>query len=362
MKIIGRILAVLLVLALVLGGVLLAARYGWKVFGFRACQDAAILSVDVVSGSVHIRGTDTGSFPRGFCGYYAEEGENKLYVGFRFSSLWGWRSGGDFDVTIPVEGQINQVILKTGTAERSIWTAESETAQQGIYVKMDRGDVYGITFRWEDTTSSWETADSSPLASGQWYYSGNKIGTLSRKEGRPILFSVSAQDAQGNILTEGSFYYNVAQERLYVTVTTQGVYCGTGQEDLFDVPQVLSLPILDTVESEVALGTAGSSLRAVKTATELMDWAVDTDLEMEAIENAAAAWLNAKGDAKEECRLKLELVDNVYQELLTAKAQELLDTAGCADTPITWGREPLPPVEAVMRGAGLRSGSLPETE
>ena len=115
-----------------------------------------------------------------------------------------------------------------------------------------------------------------------------------------------------------------------MTVTTQGVYCGTGPEDLFDVPQVLSLPILDTVESEVALGTAGSSLRAVKTATELMDWAVHTDLEIEDIENAAAAWLNAKGDGKKECRLKLELVDNVYQELLTAKAQELLDTAGCA--------------------------------
>ena len=52
----------------------------------------------------------------------------------------------------------------------------------------------------------------------------------------------------------------------------------------------------------------------------------------------------------------------MYQELLTAKAQELLDTAGCADTPITWGREPLQPVEAIMRAAGLRSGSLPETE
>lgn len=362
MKIIGRILAVLLILALVLGGVLLGARYGWKVFGFRACQDAAILSVDAAAGSVHIRGTDTGSFPRGFCGYYAEEAENKLYVGVRFSPLWGWLSGGDFDVTIPVEGQINQVILKTGTAERSIWTAEGETAQQGIYVKMDRGDVYGITFRWEDTTSSWETADSSPLASGQWYYSGNKIGTLSQKEGRSILFSISAQDAQGNVLTEGSFYYHVSQERLYVTVTTQGVYCGTGPEDLFDVPQVLSLPILDTVESEVLLGTAGSSLRAVKTAAELMDWAVHTDLNAEDIENAAAAWLNAKGDSKEECRLKLELVDNVYQELLTAKAQELLDTAGCADTPITWGREPLQPVEAIMRAAGLRSGALPETE
>lgn len=139
MKIIGRIIAVLLVLALVLGGVLLAARYGWKVFGFRACQDAAILSVDVAADSVHIRGTDTGSFPRGFCGYYAEKAENKLYVGVRFSPLWGWLSGGDFDVTIPVEGQINQVILKTDSAERSIWTAEGEDGPTGYLCENGSG-------------------------------------------------------------------------------------------------------------------------------------------------------------------------------------------------------------------------------
>ena len=34
--------------------------------------------------------------------------------------------------------------------------------------------------------------------------------------------------------------------------------------------------------------------------------------------------------------------------------KELLDSAGCADVEITWGSEPVEPVEAIMRSAGLR--------
>ena len=51
---------------------------------------------------------------------------------------------------------------------------------------------------------------------------------------------------------------------------------------------------------------------------------------------------------------KLELVDEAYQKLLTDEARELLDDAGCAEVEITWGSEPVEPVEAIMRSAGLR--------
>ena len=51
---------------------------------------------------------------------------------------------------------------------------------------------------------------------------------------------------------------------------------------------------------------------------------------------------------------KLELVDEAYQKLLTDEARELLDSAGCAEVEITWGSEPVEPVEAIMRSAGLR--------
>ena len=49
-----------------------------------------------------------------------------------------------------------------------------------------------------------------------------------------------------------------------------------------------------------------------------------------------------------------ELVDEAYRKLLTDEARELLDSAGCEDVEITWGSDPVEPVEAIMQAAGLR--------
>ena len=47
-------------------------------------------------------------------------------------------------------------------------------------------------------------------------------------------------------------------------------------------------------------------------------------------------------------------MDEACQKLLTDEAQELLDSAGCEDVEITWGSNPVEPVEAIMQAAGLR--------
>lgn len=108
-----RILTVLLVITGILTAIFLAGRYGWKLGGFRACQGAGITSVEVSEKAVHITGFYPGSFPQGFCGSYAKEQDSKLYVGFRFSAVFGFFETGVFDITIPVKGEINEVILKT---------------------------------------------------------------------------------------------------------------------------------------------------------------------------------------------------------------------------------------------------------
>ena len=148
MKALKRILVVLLVIAVILTVIFLAGRYGWKLGGFRACQGAGITSVEVSQTAVHITGFYPGSFPEGFCGYYAKEQDGKLYVGFRFSAVFGFFEAGDFDVTIPVEGKINQVILKTNMVETSVWNAQagflSQSERYGVYVKLERNDVYSI--------------------------------------------------------------------------------------------------------------------------------------------------------------------------------------------------------------------------
>ncbi len=122
-----------------------------------------------------------------------------------------------------------------------------------------------------------------------------------------------------------------------------------------DTSAALTLPILDEINSKVQIGTSGSSLIAVQAAVKLLEWGEHTGLDPEEIREAASAWLSEQTDSdREEALLKLEMVDDAYQRLLKEDARELLDTAGCADTEIFWGSEPVEPVEAIMQVAGLR--------
>lgn len=121
-----RIIMVLAISLVVLLLVYLTGRYGWKLLGFRACQGAGISSVEVSDQAVQITGFYPGSFPEGFCGCISREQNGTLYVGFRFSAVFGSLVAGDFTVTIPVKGEIKQVILKTGTGETTIWLTQSE--------------------------------------------------------------------------------------------------------------------------------------------------------------------------------------------------------------------------------------------
>ena len=125
MKSSKKAVTMLLTVAVLLMAVFAAGRYGWKLLGFSACQGAGIESMEVSENTVKIKGFCPGSFPEGFCGYYAEEQDGTLYVGFRFSTVFGFLETGDFDVAIPVKGEIHRVIHKTKTSETTIWMAET---------------------------------------------------------------------------------------------------------------------------------------------------------------------------------------------------------------------------------------------
>ena len=106
---------------------------------------------------------------------------------------------------------------------------------------------------------------------------------------------------------------------------------------------------------ELAAKVFGGIYAAVQAAVKLLEWGEHTGLDPEEIREAASAWLSEQTDSdREEALLKLEMVDDAYQRLLKEDARELLDTAGCADTEIFWGSEPVEPVEAIMQAAGLR--------
>ena len=235
--------------------------------------------------------------------------------------------------------------------------APAESDGFGVYVRLERKDAGSIALHGGSSfTKVCENANGSLLKAGEWIFTGDDIVQLSKKGNCSVPFTVSARDADGTLLGEGTFLYDAAQGKLYVTVSEDGVTCSTSDapDAPADVPPVLTLPILDEIDRNVTIGTAGSSLRAVQEAAKLLYWGENTGLSADEISDAASTWLAARNNDLTDCLKKLELVDDAYRKLLTDKAQELLDCAGCKDVEITWGSDPVEPVEAIMQAAGLR--------
>ena len=233
--------------------------------------------------------------------------------------------------------------------------ALAESDGFGVYVKLERDDASSIALHGGSSfTKVCENADGSLLKAGEWLFTGDDIVQLSQKDNCSVLFTVSAHDADDTLLGEGTFLYDVAQEKLYVTISEDGVTCSTSDaaDTPADVPPVLTLPILDEIDTSVTL--TDSSLLFVQAEVNLLDWGVNTGLGADEISDATSTWLASKNDNLTECLKKLELVVDAYQKLLTDEARELLDSAGCEDVEITWGSNPVEPVEAIMQAAGLR--------
>lgn len=235
--------------------------------------------------------------------------------------------------------------------------ALAESDGFGVYVKLERDDASSIALHGGSSfTKVCENAEGSLLKAGEWIFTGDDIVQLSKEENSSVLFTVSAHDADDTLLGEGTFLYDVTQEKLYVTISSDGVTCSTSDapDAPADVPPVLTLPILDEIDTSVTVGTSGSSLLAVQAAVKLLDWGENTGLGADEISDAASTWLASKNDNLTECLKKLELVDDAYKKLLTDEARELLDSAGCENVEVAWRSDPVEPVEAIMQAAGLR--------
>ena len=226
MKSLKRMLTVPLTIAVVLIAIFLAGRYGWKLGGFGACQGAGITSVEVSETAVHITGFYPGSFPEGFCGYYAEERDGKLYAGFRFSAVFGFFETGDFDITIPIRGEITEVILKTSMNETSLWRAQTgflpQSEQYGVYVKLERNGVYSLSMSCENFGGGMHNADFTAIESGEYIFLDNDIMIASKEANAPVPFTITAKAADGSVVASGEFSFDADMEKLYLIITADG--------------------------------------------------------------------------------------------------------------------------------------------
>lgn len=203
--------------------IFLIGRYGWKLGGFQACEGAGIESVAVTDGCVRITGFYPGSFPEGFIGCYSAEENGKLYVGFRFSAVFGFFETGDFSISVPVRGEISEVIMKTAMGERTLWTKDAGRLvgadQYGIYIRLDYRDAESISVSYcgktvEHDTLAWEN--------GEFCYFDCDIMMEAKNTGVPIGVVVAVKKTDGSVTASREFLFEAEMEKMYLRITESG--------------------------------------------------------------------------------------------------------------------------------------------
>ena len=122
--------------------------------------------------------------------------------------------------------------------------------------------------------------------------------------------------------------------------------------------EALSLSrVLDSINENTEVGTAGSSLRAVQSAAMLMDWCAETALDTEQVRTATVDWLSPMGnDAQTAFAQKLELVDTMCLELIHKDGTSLLESAGYTSSSYPWDEAAYEKYTAVLEAVGVEQG------
>ena len=244
-------LIILLCIAALLITVFLTGRYSWKLGGFNACETAGIEQVNVEEGHVRIRGFYPGSFPTGFLGYHAEQVDNTLYVGFKFSALFGIFETGDFDITIPTKGIVTQVVVKSGEHEYRVWpqedeffVSETEATENGIYVHLERSDVYSVGWYFENKSGGMTNADGTALEVGKNIYLDNDVFYTASNLERSVPVMLTFSDKDGKTIAHVNLSYNSESLVLTATLTADArIYVNGIEPEKLAVPAVYE-PIL----------------------------------------------------------------------------------------------------------------------
>mgnify|MGYP004629682395 FL=1 len=113
----------------------------------------------------------------------------------------------------------------TTTPDATAPDTAAGTAGPGVYVRMERSDAGSIFLRGSGFSKVGKNADGTLLKVGEWLYTGDDIVQVAREENSSVLFTVGALAADDTLLAEGSFLYDTAQEKLYVTISEDGVTC-----------------------------------------------------------------------------------------------------------------------------------------
>ena len=286
---IKTIFTILLVLILLLSTIFLVGRYGWKLFGFSVCESAGIEQINVEEDHVRIRGFYPGSFPQGFLGYHAEQDGGTLYVGFKFSGLFGIFETGDFDITIPTKGTVTQIVVKSGEHENTVWPRDEETlpdeaeaTENGIYIRLERSNVYSVGWYFENKSGGMTNADGTALEVGKNIYLDNGIFSTAANLECPVPVMLTFSDKDGNTIAQANLSYDPESPVMTVTLTADARIFVNGMEVEKDAVPTVYEPILNqyrTALDEIWTGQqlvdAGMNIMVKDVSPETVGYAVD---------------------------------------------------------------------------------------
>ena len=110
--------------------------------------------------------------------------------------------------------------------------------------------------------------------------------------------------------------------------------------------------VLDDMQT-LEVGTAGSSLKAVAKAAQLLNWCQTTQLDTGAIRTATTAWLADKGqDVQAAFSEQMTAIKGACEQLKGADAKDILESAGVADAG-RWTDAAFEKVQAMMEAIGV---------
>ena len=267
MKLLKKILIILLCIAALLITVFLTGRYGWKLGGFNDCETTGIEQINVEEDRVRIRGFYPGSFPTGFLGYHAEQVDHTLYVGFKFSALFGIFETGDFDITIPTKGTVTQVMVKSGEQEYTVWpqedeffVSEAEATENGIYVRLERSDVYSVGWYFENKSGGMTNADGTALEVGKNIFLDNDVFYTASNLERSVPVMLTFSDKDGKTIAHVNLSYDPESPVLTATLTADArIYVNGIEPEKLAVPVVYE-PILKQYRSALEERWTGQQL------------------------------------------------------------------------------------------------------
>lgn len=110
--------------------------------------------------------------------------------------------------------------------------------------------------------------------------------------------------------------------------------------------------VLDDMQT-LEVGTAGSSLKAVAKAAQLLNWCQTTQVDTGAIRTATTAWLADKGqDVQAAFSEQMTAIKDACEQLKGTDAKDILESAGVADAG-QWTDAAFEKVQAMMEAIGV---------